>query len=116
MLQLLKQQGRITIPEMVERFRLLGSDGPQGSGADGSEYPVIRTIGGAMYDGMNTVRELPFAEKEGLSFLEKERIARAGCFFNYERGRDRFIRRYDQLFNCEDAKVPRRHNGSDECG
>ena len=56
-----------------------GGYGKARSGADGEIRTSHRTIGGAMYDGMNTVRELPFAEKEGLSFLEKERIAEAAA-------------------------------------
>lgn len=74
-LQLLKQQGRVTIPEMVERFGCSESTARRDLEQMEMNYPVIRTIGGAMYDGMNSVRELPFAEKEGLSILEKERIA-----------------------------------------
>ncbi|MBD2870504.1 DeoR/GlpR family DNA-binding transcription regulator [Paenibacillus arenilitoris] len=75
MLQLLKQQGRITISEMVERFGCSEATARRDLEQLEAEYPVIRTIGGAMYDGMHAVRELPFAEKEGLSILEKERIA-----------------------------------------
>jgi DeoR family transcriptional regulator of aga operon len=74
-LQLLKQQGRVTIPEMVERFGCSEATARRDLEQMEAEYPVIRTIGGAMYDGMNAVRDLPFAEKEGLSILEKERIA-----------------------------------------
>lgn len=74
-LQLLKQQGRITISEMVERFGCSEATARRDLEQMESEQPVIRTIGGAMYDGMGTVRELPFSEKEGLSILEKERIA-----------------------------------------
>ncbi|OMF35888.1 DeoR family transcriptional regulator [Paenibacillus sp. FSL H8-0548] len=74
-LQLLKQQGRVTIPEMVERFGCSEATARRDLEQMESDYPVIRTIGGALYDGMNSARELPFAEKEGLSILEKERIA-----------------------------------------
>ncbi|WP_337099597.1 DeoR/GlpR family DNA-binding transcription regulator [Paenibacillus sp. YIM B09110] len=74
-LQLLKQQGRLTIQELVERFGISEATARRDLEQMEGDYPVIRTIGGAMYDGMHTVRELPFAEKEGLSILEKERIA-----------------------------------------
>ncbi len=75
MLQYLKQQGRITIAEMVERFGCSEATARRDLEQLEAEHPVIRTIGGAMYDGMHAVRELPFAEKTGLSMLEKEQIA-----------------------------------------
>lgn len=74
-LQLLKQQGRITIQEIVEKFGCSEATARRDLEQMESAYPLIRTIGGAMYDGLNAVRELPFSEKEGLSYLEKERIA-----------------------------------------
>jgi DeoR family transcriptional regulator of aga operon len=78
-MNLLKRQGRITIQEVVERFGVSEATARRDLELMEKSEPVIRTIGGAMYDGMNTVRELPFAEKEGLSFLEKERIAEAAA-------------------------------------
>lgn len=74
-LQLLKQQGRITITEMVDRFHCSEATARRDLEQMEGVYPVIRTIGGAMYDGMGTMRELHFAEREGLSILEKEKIA-----------------------------------------
>ncbi|MFF2480594.1 DeoR/GlpR family DNA-binding transcription regulator [Paenibacillus sp. NPDC058071] len=74
-LQVLKQQGRITIQEMVERFDCSEATARRDLEQMEALYPIIRTIGGAMYDGMNTVRDIGFAEREGLSYLEKERIA-----------------------------------------
>ncbi|MFC4776394.1 DeoR/GlpR family DNA-binding transcription regulator [Paenibacillus sp. GCM10023252] len=74
-LQLLKQQGRITVSEMVERFGCSEATARRDLEQMELQYPVIRTIGGAMYDGMNGVRDLAFSEKEGMSFLEKEQIA-----------------------------------------
>nr|WP_042164938.1 DeoR/GlpR family DNA-binding transcription regulator [Paenibacillus gorillae] len=74
-LQVLKQQGRITIQEMVERFDCSEATARRDLEQMESLYPIIRTIGGAMYDGMNAVRDLGFAEREGLSIYEKERIA-----------------------------------------
>lgn len=75
----LKRQGRITIQEVVERFGVSEATARRDLELMEKSEPVIRTIGGAMYDGMNAVRELPFAEKEGISFLEKERIAAAAA-------------------------------------
>lgn len=75
-LQLLKQQGRVTIGEIVERFGCSEATARRDLEQMEVVYPVIRTIGGAMYDGMGTMRELHFSEKEGLSILEKEKIAR----------------------------------------
>lgn len=74
-LQLLKQQGRITIQEMVERFDCSEATARRDLEQMEAIYPIIRTIGGAMYDSMNSARDLGFAEREGLSFFEKERIA-----------------------------------------
>ncbi|MFD0716484.1 DeoR/GlpR family DNA-binding transcription regulator [Paenibacillus sp. GCM10027626] len=77
MMNVLKRQGRITIQEVVEQFNISEATARRDLELMEREEPVIRTIGGAMYDGMNSVRELPFAEKEGLSYLEKEQIAAA---------------------------------------
>ncbi|GGD74036.1 DeoR/GlpR family DNA-binding transcription regulator [Paenibacillus nasutitermitis] len=74
-MNVLKRQGRITIQEVVDRFHISEATARRDLELMEKSEPVIRTIGGAMYDGLNAVRELPFAEKEGLSFLEKERIA-----------------------------------------
>lgn len=74
-LQMLKHQGRITIQEIVEKFGCSEATARRDLEQMEASYPLIRTIGGAMYDGLNAVRELPFSEKEGLSYLEKERIA-----------------------------------------
>lgn len=78
-LQLLKQQGRITIQEIVEKFGCSEATARRDLEQMEPVYPLIRTIGGAMYDSMNAVRDIPFAEKEGLSILEKERIAAAAA-------------------------------------
>ena len=78
-MNVLKRQGRITIQEVVERFGVSEATARRDLELMEKAEPVIRTIGGAMYDGLNAVRELPFAEKEGLCFLEKERIAAAAA-------------------------------------
>ena len=72
---LLKQQGRITIQELVERLGISEATARRDLEMMEKTEPLIRTIGGAMYDGLNSVRDLPFEEKKGLSYLEKERIA-----------------------------------------
>jgi len=74
-LQLLKQQGRITVQEMVERFGCSEATARRDLEQMENDYPIIRTIGGAMYDEMHAMRDLPFAEKQSLSILEKEKIA-----------------------------------------
>ncbi|MFD0962282.1 DeoR/GlpR family DNA-binding transcription regulator [Paenibacillus chungangensis] len=74
-LLLMKQQGRITISEIVSKFNCSEATARRDLEQMEGNYPVIRTIGGALYDGLGTVRELPFAVKEELSILEKERIA-----------------------------------------
>ena len=72
---MLKLQGRVTIAEIVERFSCSEATARRDLEQMEGSYPIIRTIGGAVYDGMGTVRELPFSEKAGLSIAEKERIA-----------------------------------------
>ncbi|EFM09231.1 transcriptional regulator, DeoR family [Paenibacillus curdlanolyticus YK9] len=71
----LKRTGRITIAEIVERFGCSEVTARRDLELLERLEPIIRTIGGAMYDGMNAARDVSFAEKEGLSYLEKERIA-----------------------------------------
>lgn len=83
-MNVLKRQGRVTIQEVVERFGISEATARRDLELMEKSEPVIRTIGGAMYDGMNAVRELPFSEKEGLSFLEKERIAAAAAGLIFE--------------------------------
>lgn len=75
---LLKRQGKMTVQEMVERFGCSEATARRDLELLERTAPLIRTIGGAMYDGMGGgggVRDLPFSEKTGLSLAEKERIA-----------------------------------------
>ncbi|WP_127572586.1 DeoR/GlpR family DNA-binding transcription regulator [Paenibacillus xylaniclasticus] len=74
-LQELKLQGRLTVQEIVDRFGCSEATARRDLELLEKSEPIIRTIGGAMYDGMSTVRDVSFAEKERLSYLEKERIA-----------------------------------------
>ena len=74
-MQVLKQQGRITVAEVVNLFHC--SEATARRDLDWLEQtePVIRTIGGALYDGLNFAKEATFAEKTGLLWVEKEKIA-----------------------------------------
>jgi len=72
---LLKQQGRVTIQEIVDRFGCSEATARRDLEVMERTEALIRTIGGAIYNGMSSVRDLPFAERTGLSYLEKERIA-----------------------------------------
>ncbi|SFE50594.1 transcriptional regulator, DeoR family [Paenibacillus algorifonticola] len=74
-LQLLKQQGRVTISEIVEQFDCSEATARRDLEQMEASYPIIRTIGGAMYDGLSVVRDMGFSEKQDISYLEKERIA-----------------------------------------
>ncbi|HUC92681.1 MAG TPA: DeoR/GlpR family DNA-binding transcription regulator [Paenibacillus sp.] len=74
-LSLLKRQGKITVQEMVDRFGCSEATARRDLELLERSGPVIRTIGGAMYDGMGGVRDVSFAERTGLSLAEKERIA-----------------------------------------
>lgn len=76
MMNALKQQGRLTIQEIVERFDCSEATARRDLEILERQGPVIRTIGGALYDGLGGVRDITFAEKAGLHSLEKERIAR----------------------------------------
>ncbi|MGG4034151.1 DeoR/GlpR family DNA-binding transcription regulator [Paenibacillus cisolokensis] len=75
-MELLKRQGRITVQEMVDRFGCSEATARRDLELLEKTEPIIRTIGGAMYDGWNAARDLAFSERQGLSYLEKERIAR----------------------------------------
>lgn len=75
-LQLLKQKGRISVPEIVAQFHCSEATARRDLDLLERTEPVIRTIGGALYDGLNPAREATFAEKTRLLWLEKENIAR----------------------------------------
>lgn len=74
-LQLLKQQGRITVQDILAQFHCSEATARRDLEALEELQGVIRTIGGAIYDGMWGVPEVSFAEKKGISWLEKEKIA-----------------------------------------
>ncbi|RXZ84647.1 DeoR/GlpR transcriptional regulator [Paenibacillaceae bacterium] len=73
---LLKQNGRITIQEIVEQFGCSEATARRDLEVMERTEPVVRTIGGAMYNGMQAAHDISFAEKTGHYFLEKERIAK----------------------------------------
>ncbi|OPA79996.1 DeoR family transcriptional regulator [Paenibacillus selenitireducens] len=75
-LQLLKQQGRITIQEIIDQFDCSEATARRDLDLLDKKGEIIRTIGGALFDGISTVREMPFAEKKQHLWLEKEAIAR----------------------------------------
>lgn len=74
-LQLLKQRGRITVQEILDQFQCSEATARRDLDALESSEGVIRTLGGAVYDVMGGSREIPFAEKKDISWLEKESIA-----------------------------------------
>ncbi|CAH0118309.1 MULTISPECIES: DeoR/GlpR family DNA-binding transcription regulator [unclassified Paenibacillus] len=75
-LQFIKQKGRITIQEIIENFDCSEATARRDLDLLDKQGAIIRTIGGALFEGMNSVREVPFAEKKQQLWLEKEKIAR----------------------------------------
>jgi DeoR family transcriptional regulator of aga operon len=78
-LQALKRQGRITVAEIVDRFQCSEATARRDLDLLERTEPVIRTIGGALYDGTLTAREVTFAEKTHLRWIEKEQIAQTAA-------------------------------------
>ncbi|MCR8642457.1 DeoR/GlpR family DNA-binding transcription regulator [Paenibacillus sp. N1-5-1-14] len=76
MMNLLKQQGKITITEIIERFDVSEATARRDLDLLDRKGELIRTIGGALYEGMSTVREVAFSEKSQKLWLEKEAVAR----------------------------------------
>lgn len=75
-LQFLKQHGRITLQEIIEQFDCSEATARRDLDLLDRKGEIIRTIGGALYDGISPVREATFAEKKQHLWLEKEAIAR----------------------------------------
>lgn len=71
----LKQRGSITVAEIVENFHCSEATARRDLDMLHKTEPVIRTIGGAMYDGYTSMKEATFAEKTNLLWIEKENIA-----------------------------------------
>lgn len=80
-LQWLKQKGRITVQEIVDQFHCSETTARRDLDMLERTESVIRTIGGAMYDGFQTVKEATFAEKTNLLWIEKENIAARAASF-----------------------------------
>ncbi len=74
-MQQLRQLGRITIHDIVEQFQCSEATARRDLEQLGKSQPIVRTMGGALYEGLRSMKELPFSEKERLSILEKERVA-----------------------------------------
>jgi DeoR family transcriptional regulator of aga operon len=71
----LKIEGRITIQEMIEKFQCSEATARRDLDALVKKEGVIRTIGGAQWEGFSGTRESSFQEKKQLLWLEKEAIA-----------------------------------------
>ncbi|MCE5170928.1 DeoR/GlpR family DNA-binding transcription regulator [Paenibacillus profundus] len=80
-LQVLKQNGRITIAEMIDRFECSEATARRDLDLLERKGELIRTIGGAIFEGAGSVREVPFVEKRQLLWLEKEAIAERALDF-----------------------------------
>ncbi|SMG51945.1 DeoR/GlpR family DNA-binding transcription regulator [Paenibacillus aquistagni] len=76
LLQWLKQHGRISIAEIIENFDCSEATARRDLDLLERKGALIRTIGGARYEGTSPVREIPFHEKKQLLWLEKEAIAK----------------------------------------
>ncbi|MBG9791469.1 DeoR family transcriptional regulator [Paenibacillus dendritiformis] len=80
-LQRLKQNGRITIPEIIENFDCSEATARRDLDVLERKGELIRTIGGAIFEGAGAIREVPFVEKRQLLWLEKEAIAKRALDF-----------------------------------
>ncbi|MFD2612207.1 DeoR/GlpR family DNA-binding transcription regulator [Paenibacillus gansuensis] len=74
-LQLLKMQGRITVQEIIDKFQCSEATARRDLDQIVKTEPVIRTIGGAQYEGYAAARETSFFEKKEQHWPEKEAIA-----------------------------------------
>lgn len=83
-LEVLKQQGRLSVQDIVSRFGCSEATARRDLDLLESEAHIIRTMGGALYDGLNPVREASFSERKSISWAEKERIASRAASFVQE--------------------------------
>jgi len=72
----IKQQGKISIAELVDKFQCSEATARRDLELLDKRGEIIRTIGGALYEGMSNAREVSFSEKRKQLWLEKEAIAR----------------------------------------
>ncbi|WP_213583640.1 DeoR/GlpR family DNA-binding transcription regulator [Paenibacillus sp. J2TS4] len=74
-LNMLKQNGRLTVQEIVEAFACSEATARRDLDMLEKTEPIIRTIGGALYDGFSATREISFTERKHYAWIEKELIA-----------------------------------------
>jgi DeoR/GlpR family transcriptional regulator of sugar metabolism len=72
---LIKHQGRISLQEIIERFQCSEATARRDLDILEKSGQIIRTIGGAIYEGGNGNKELPFSDKKLVYWNEKEQIA-----------------------------------------
>ncbi|SFK72398.1 transcriptional regulator, DeoR family [Paenibacillus sp. 1_12] len=75
----LKAHGRLTIQEIIEKFNCSEATARRDLDVLVKKEGVIRTIGGAQWEGFTANREASFQEKKQLLWLEKEAIATASA-------------------------------------
>ncbi|MFH5182111.1 DeoR/GlpR family DNA-binding transcription regulator [Paenibacillus sp. TAB 01] len=74
-MNVLKTQGRITIQEIMDKYQCSEATARRDLDYLVRTEAVIRTIGGAQFEGIGGMREVSFDEKKQLLWLEKEKIA-----------------------------------------
>lgn len=74
-MNVLKTQGRITIQEIMDKYHCSEATARRDLDHLVRTEAVIRTIGGAQFEGLSGMREVSFYEKKELLWVEKEAIA-----------------------------------------
>ncbi len=74
-LDLLKIQGRVTVQEIIDMFQCSEATARRDLDLLEKTEPVVRTIGGALFEGFSGVREPSFQERKQFLWAEKEAIA-----------------------------------------
>jgi DeoR family transcriptional regulator of aga operon len=74
-LSLLKRQGKITIPEIIEKFACSEATARRDLDLLEKQGSIIRSLGGAQLESISPNKEVPFHEKRQMLWLEKEAIA-----------------------------------------
>lgn len=74
-MKLLKSKGRISLQEIIEGFSCSEATARRDLDELEKKGQIIRTIGGALYEGRNQLLEPSFDEKRQVLWLEKEAIA-----------------------------------------
>ncbi|WP_010272874.1 DeoR/GlpR family DNA-binding transcription regulator [Paenibacillus senegalensis] len=73
-LELIRDQGAITVNEVMERFSCSEATARRDLNLLAQSEPIIRTLGGAHYEG-SSAQELPFSQKQEVLLGEKLAIA-----------------------------------------